>query len=286
MTVLVERTAAMAIAVLLIAGSGPHAAAQEQDPAAAAAQPPPAPSDRAVDPSQPDFTLIGLPTNLRMPKFASAFRVTHRFMRPVGDGSFSDLAGDGFGIDGSAQVGLEYRFGIWSGTQIGIHRTSDRTIQLFGQHQLLRQGDRVPVTVDVIATAEGTNNMRGRYTPAVGAVVSRKLGRHGAMYLQPIWVNNTNTSTSGVGDNNTFMLGFGGRLRVRPSVYVIGEAAPRFGFTPNFTHVSFGIEKRAGGHSFQINLSNGFGSTLAQLASGGFDHDTWFLGFNISRKFF
>ena len=33
-------------------------------------------------------------------------------------------------------------------------------------------------------------------------------------------------------------------------------------------------------------MSNGWGTTLAQLASGGFANDRWYLGFNISRKFF
>jgi hypothetical protein len=52
------------------------------------------------------------------------------------------------------------------------------------------------------------------------------------------------------------------------------------------THGSFAIEKRAGGHSFQLNVSNSFGTTMAQIARGGFDNDDWYLGFNISRKFF
>ena len=43
---------------------------------------------------------------------------------------------------------------------------------------------------------------------------------------------------------------------------------------------------RAGGHSFQINFSDGFGTTMAQMARGGFDSEDWYLGFNISRKFF
>jgi hypothetical protein len=46
------------------------------------------------------------------------------------------------------------------------------------------------------------------------------------------------------------------------------------------------IEMRAGGHSFQINVSDGFGTTMAQMARGGFDSNDWYLGFNISRKFF
>ena len=52
------------------------------------------------------------------------------------------------------------------------------------------------------------------------------------------------------------------------------------------TTASFGIEKRAGGHVFQLNFSNGFGTTMGQLARGGTGSEDWYLGFNISRKFF
>jgi hypothetical protein len=58
------------------------------------------------------------------------------------------------------------------------------------------------------------------------------------------------------------------------------------GYDPGVTQVSFGIEKRAGGHLFQLNFSNGFGTTLAQIARGGGNNDDWYIGFNISRKFF
>ena len=34
-----------------------------------------------IKPAEPDFTLISLPTALRLPQFKSAFRVTHRFVR-------------------------------------------------------------------------------------------------------------------------------------------------------------------------------------------------------------
>jgi len=287
------RTLVLSLAMAAFMSGRAAATPQQSDPQAAT--PPPAdpqaaqtaPSDRAVDPSQPDFTLIALPTTLRMPKFASAFRVTHRFNRPLGDGNFGDLVEDAFGLDGGAQIGLEYRFGIWSGTQVGIHRTNDRTIQFFLQHQVFRQGEKLPVTIDAIATAEGTNNFRDSYSPALGAVISRTLGRHGAFYVHPIWVNNTNPLPSELADDNdTFIVGLGARLRVRPSVYVLIEGAPRIGYEQDKPYVSFALEKRAGGHAFQVNFSNGFGTTMAQIARGGIDYDNWFLGFNISRKFF
>lgn len=286
---MIEMLAAAALAAALsMPSSSGQDPAPAQDPAAA---PQPAQtegrSDRAVNPSQPDFTLIALPTTLRIPRFGSSFRVTHRFTRRLGEGSFGDFVDDFFGFDSSAQIGLEYRFGILAGTQIGIHRTSDRTIQFFLQHQLLRQGERFPVGVDVIATSEGTNNFRDIYSPGIGAVISREIGRHGAFYLHPIWVNNTNLLPSAATDeNSTFILGVGGRLRIRPSVYLVGETAPRFGYDPNFTYYSFAIERRAGGHSFQLNLGNGFGTTMSQIAVGGLIDNDLYIGFNISRKFF
>jgi hypothetical protein len=283
---------AAALAFLAVASPAAQAApdAPQDKPAASDPQDKlttPAPDDRAVNPSQPDFTIIGLPTTLKMPRFASAFRVTHRFTRSLGSGDFGDLARELFRFDGGAQVGLEYRFGILSGTQLGIHRTSDRTIQFFGQHHLVTQGSS-PLGVDVIAAVEGTNNFRDSYSPSLGVVLSRELGRHGALYAHPIWINNTNKLPAGFGDdsNDTFIVGVGARLRVRPTVYVAGEAAPRFGYTPDSMYASFAIEKRAGGHSFQLNFSNGIGTTLGQLARGGLGSDTWYIGFNITRKFF
>jgi hypothetical protein len=263
----------MAMVLLLTMTMLPsRAEAQDDDP------------DLDINLSQPDFTLISLPTTLRLPRYKSAFRVTHRFTRSLGSGDFGDLAREMFGFDSGAQIGLEYRFGIMAGTQVGIHRTSDRTIQFFAQQHVVGQGAS-PVGLDVIGSVQGTNNFRDSYSPGLGLVVSRTLGRHGAIYAQPIWLNNSNPLPD-ADENDTFMLGLGTRLRVRPTVYLVGEIAPRGGYTPDRLFTSFGIEKRAGGHSFQINFSNGFGTTLTQIARGGLGDETWFIGFNISRKFF
>src|SRR5262249_6589190 len=37
--------------------------------------------DAVLQPAEPDFTVVNLPTSLRLPHFKSAFRVTHRFLR-------------------------------------------------------------------------------------------------------------------------------------------------------------------------------------------------------------
>jgi hypothetical protein len=237
---------------------------------------------------QPDFTLVNLPTTLRLPRFKSAFRVTHRFRRPLGEGDFGDLVEDLFGLDSGAGIGLEYRFGLMRGLQAGIYRTSDRTIEFFSQYNLLQQSDASPVAVGVLASMDGTNNFRDSYSPALGVAISRTIPRFAALHIEPIWVNNSNPQPSElVDDNDTFLLGLGARVRIRPTVYLVGEIIPRVaGYDPGVTHGTFGIEKRAGGHMFQLNFSNSFGSTMGQLARGGLNNDDWYLGFNISRKFF
>jgi hypothetical protein len=244
--------------------------------------------DAALNLAQPDFTLVALPTTLRLPRHKGAFRVTHRFTRSLGAGDFGDLASDFFGIDNGAQIGLEYRFGLFSGTQIGFHRTSDRTTQFFIQHEVKGQSASFPFTISALANAEGTNNFRDSYSPALGAVVSRTLGDRVALYIEPMWVNNANALPSELVDHNdAVLLGLGTRLRVRPTVYLAIEGTPRVaGDKPNVAQIGVGLEKRAGGHTFQLNFSNGFGTTIGQLARGGTGHSDWYMGFNISRKFF
>jgi Membrane bound beta barrel domain (DUF5777) len=248
--------------------------------------------DAVLNRSQPDFTLINLPTGLRLPKWKSAFRVTHRFTRPLGEGDFGSLVEDFFGLDSGAVIGLEFRIGVAPGTQVGIHRTNDRTIQFFGQYDVKQQSDSFPLGIAAYATIDGTNNFKDSYSPSLGAILTREFGEHGAIHVEPIWVNNTNQLPSEVvDDNDTFLLGIGGRIRIRPTVYVVGEIVPRLsGFDPGSTATSFAIEKRAGGHAFQLVFSNSFGLTMAQVARGGVENtdgsDNWYLGFNISRKFF
>jgi hypothetical protein len=281
-------TIALALAPAFAAAQTPDTA-QAPDTAQTPATPAPEESDpdARVDALQPDFNLAALPTTLRMPLHKLAFRVTHRFTRSLGQGDFGDLASDFFGFDSGAQIGLELRYGLARGTQIGVHRTSDRTTQLFGQHNFLNQRDGRPLGLDAIATLEGGNNLHQHYQSALGLVASRNLGRRAALYAEPMWIANTNPAADAGSDNSTVMLGLGGRLRIRPSTYLVAEISPRLGgYDPGVNQMSFGLEGRAGGHLFQLNISNGFGTTLGQVATGASNNDDWHIGFNIARKFF
>jgi hypothetical protein len=278
---------------LLIAAAvaAPAAAQAPADPAAAAdtaAQD----DDPARDPNdaQPDFYVATLNTNLRLPRGKFNFRLTHRFTTALGEGDFGDLAGRLFGLDGGALVGLDLKYGLFPGFDIGIYRTSlDKTIQLQGRYNVLKDAD-APIGLSIVANVDGTDNFTDEFSPGVAFVLSRELGDRGAIYLQPAYIGNSRLIENAAFDDEddyTATVGIGARLRLARNTYVFAEGSPRVaGYDPGTTMASFGFEQRYGGHVFQLNFSNHFGTTLAQVARGGTNSDNWYFGFNLTRKFF
>jgi len=254
---------------------------------------PAASDDREVDPVEPDFVVVNVPTQARMPRGGWAFRVTHRFSRPLGDGSLGDLARDLFGFDSGGLIGLELRYGIASATQVGIHRTSDRTVQLFGQRDVRRAEDQ-PFGLAVFAAIDGLDNFTEDHSPGVGVIVSRRLGERGGAYAMPAVVAHLVTPGQNGGTDpestTALVVGLGVRFRFSENGALLFETMPRLNAPDDtgvsFRHpVSFGVERTLGGHAFQLNVSNSFGTTLGQMARGGAPSG-WFIGFNIARKFY
>jgi hypothetical protein len=293
MIVITHRSIVLSAAALLI-GLTSAAAAQE-------AQSPPAPprsqaaiqsnaqaddtDDAELVLAEPDFRVLNLPSTLRLPVHASSFQMTHRFNGNLRQGDFNDKAGNLFGLDQGAAVGFEYRFGIARHVQAAVYRTAiDKTFQFYGKYDAVRQGGAVPVSLSALFSVEGADNFQERYSPALGVAISRMVADRLAVYATPVWVHNTAAILNI--DRDTFFIGIGGRVRVSSTVYLVGELVPRAsGYRPDKAAYGFAIEKRAGGHVFQLNVNNGQGTTFGQLARGGFS-DSLYLGFNLARKFF
>jgi hypothetical protein len=235
--------------------------------------------------AEPDFRVLNLPSTLRLPVHGSSFQLTHRFNGNLRQGSFAENASNLFGLDQGAVVGFDYRFGVARHLQAAVYRTGvDKTVQLYGKYDPVRQGDSTPVSLSALVSVEGADNFQERYSPALGVAVSRMIAERLALYATPVWVHNTAAGLSI--DRDTFFVGIGGRFRVSSTVYLVGEVVPRAGgYRPGKPAFGFAIEKRAGGHLFQLNFNNGQGTTFAQLARGGFA-DSLYLGFNLARKFF
>jgi len=281
--------------------------------AARAQQPPPAPPDSApaptaqapstdddgqLDPIEPDFSIINLPTTLRLPRHGGDFHLTHRFnLNLECDASetscFSDKVSGLFGLDSGANIGLEFRWGVIRHLQAIVTRTSlGQNIQFAGKYDAWHQNESHPISISAIASVEGNfnfgastpDNVETHYSPALGVVLSRKVGHVLAVYVDPFWVHNT--AAEGLPKRDTGFVGLGARLRIRPDTFLLGEVSPRIGGLvirdPQF---AFAIEKRVGGHVFALTFTNNPGTTYGQISQGG-NPGTLNLGFNLTRKFF
>jgi len=244
--------------------------------------------DRALKPAEPDFTVVNLPTSLNLPQWGSGIRITHRFLRPLDcDLCENSFLGDALGTDQGAAIGLEYRIGIVPRGQVILNRARmDRTIQFMGEYGVLRQTGKSPVEMAAIVSIEGTENFQDVYSPTIGVALSHLFGDRAALHLDPMWVGNSNIA-SDVGDDNTFVIGIGGRFAIVPGLNIVAEVSPRAGgYSPGNPLAAFALEKRLGGHMFQLVFSNNFGTTLRQIAQGAPDSNEWYMGFNLTRKFF
>jgi hypothetical protein len=251
--------------------------------------------------AEPEFAVINLPTTLRVPKWGSSFRLTHRFLDNLRVPGFTTHLDNLFGLDNGAVIGLEYRIAPIRHVQFVFFRNNvDKTIQLSGRFDFIRQGGRMPVSASPIVAIEGTRNLRGGHdgdgdehqhgdaggqrSASVGAVFSRTFGTSLALYATPMWVHHTNPA--GTAHQNTSYVGLAGRARIRSKVYLVAEVTPRLGgYAPGDVEYGFGIERRAGGHMFQLTFTNATAGTYGQLARGGLPN-TLYLGFNLTRKFF
>jgi hypothetical protein len=279
-----------------------------QDPSAGQPAAPPAAQQPVEDELQtrlvePDFTVVNLPTTLILPRYKLNFRLTHRFLGNLRQGSFTDQLDDLFGLDNGAIIGLELRFAPIRRLQAIVYRNNlAKTIQFTGQYDWIRQGSSSPVSASGIVSIEGTNNFRvehneveegeegehdhgvatGHRSPALGGIISRTFSDRVAAYVVPMWVHHVIPSPP----RDTFYMGVGGRARISRNVYLVGEVSPRVnGFAAGDAEYAFGIERRAGGHMFQLTFTNSLGSTYGQIGTGG-SPGTLYLGFNLGRKFY
>jgi len=277
---------------ILVAGVTPaHAqpAASTASTASGAAQAAGASDDdhASIRPLEPDYTLVNLPTTLPLPLHAGNFHLTHRFsenLRRPGS-SFSDHLSTLFGLDEGATIQFEYRFGLLKHLEAIASRTNvDRDIQLSAKYDAFHQSASRPIGLSAIASVEGGDNFQERHVPALGVVISRTLGPVAAVYVTPFWAHNTAAGT-GI-DRDTGFVGLGTRLRIRPTVFLVGEVTPRVGgYKPGDAEFAFALEKRVGAHVFSLTFANTFATTYGQIARGGFP-DNLQLGFNLARKFF
>ena len=214
------------------------------------------------------------------------------------------LAEDLFSLDNGAIFGLEYRFGITSDLQAGVHRSLlSKTIQVFGRYDAWKQGDKLPVSISVLASIEGLNNLQEDMQPGIVATVSRAVDNWLVLYASPGFVGNTHAADfieghddhelPGVVDehanhDNTAFIGLGGRVRASDHRCSSPASSRRASLDT--------IRVTASGRSRSKNVREGAGTHCSSTSrtrsarhsgksrAAASEHNVY-LGFNITRKF-
>jgi hypothetical protein len=116
-------------------------------------------------------------------------------------------------------------------------------------------------------------------------VVSHVFAGHGALYAHPLYVGTWARRRSTGGRDWTASVGLGARWRLGGShVYVVAEAAPKSPARPtaSITSVSLNGARAA---IYSIHGGQCARHDLSQVVNGA-NRGDWYVGFNLSRKFY
>lgn len=237
--------------------------------------------------------VINLPTAQSIEKGHLLFRISHRYIPSIKSGYDSF-----FGLDGPAVILLSLGYGLRDNLSVTLARTKlDKEVELSLKWLMFEQGETFTLPFSAALYCGGslvtqsqpdkkvfhTDNMKFN----LQVILSHRLSNAFSFLLVPAYSSNTNhwdPSSKG-----TFSLGTGGRWMIFNDFSIIWEWVPVLtGYKDNSNGWGLGVEKKIGGHVFQVFLLNSAGLTSDQFIPGGDlrlkDKDFRF-GFNIFRTF-
>ncbi len=230
--------------------------------------------------------LLNLPTTTTPDKGDFLVRISHRFSDPVGTG-FDNL----FGLDSYANILLSLGYGITDNLTVTVGRARSYKEFEFSADWLVAEQGRT-AGLPFSAALHGGVSLATEGSPDevkvfAGISLARQFTRRISVLVVPAIV--TNADHWALNPQSTFSLGLGARYMVLKDFSIIGEWVPVLaGYSENESGWGLGIEKKIGGHVFQVFVNNGLGLTTAQVLPGGdlrlgdFDFR---IGFNIFRTF-
>ncbi|MCF3110330.1 DUF5777 family beta-barrel protein [Niabella sp. CC-SYL272] len=225
-------------------------------------------------------------------------RILHRF------GRVNDGIGEFFGLDQAAmRMGFDY--GLGKDLTIGVGRsTAEKELDGFIKYRPIQQATggkgASPVSVVLAAGAALTTQKFAADAPFTDTkhrmayysevIIGRKFTEAFSFQVSPTYVHR-NLVAERTDDNDTYAVGFGGRLKLSKRVafvadyhYVISGLNKDIYKNP----LSLGFDIETGGHVFQLHFSNATGMNEKAFITN--TTDSWGsgeirFGFNLSRVF-
>jgi hypothetical protein len=253
----------------------------------------PAPNQKGF--SKPAFwgtRLINLPTTTTLSKGDFLFRISHRFDPPMSDGW--DVF---YGLDGPAHILFSLGYGITDDLMVTVGRSNlyqewefnaDWAFLEQGQNSSLPISAALQVGGSVVSQDEPQGEeWSGRFRLSALVSLSYQLNDKISFLLVPAFASNANFWEPD--SEGTFALGIGGRFMLFDDFSLIAEWVPPLaGYEDFYSGWGFGVEKKIGGHVFQLFVTDSVGLIASQYLPGGdlrLGDGDFRLGFNIFRTF-
>ena len=290
----------------------PANALDTQDPTektqSATATPQSKPQDARVYEPGDDY-IFSLPTGRRLDRHGFYINFNHRF---AFEPAFSGPAKGAtlLGLDNIAIASFGFRYGLTEKLSVSIYRSPTligRPIELMAAYNLSDERDGHPLNTAFRFSVDGHDHFSKNFTANFEGIVSRSLTSRAQIYFVPtVSLNNRRlvlppfpSPIPDLPGTNTFSLGVGGALDIRPTVALVAEVIPtlvnarELGIhRPAF---SFGIQKKVWRHAFTFGWSNSPGTTVSQRSGtratylGNPSADTpsgLFIGFDLTRQIY
>ncbi len=236
-----------------------------------------------------DDVLMTLPTGRRLDRHGFYVNFSHRF---AFDPAFSGTARGGAlaGLDGFSLSSFGFRYGVTQKLSVSIWRSPTfiaRPIQMMAAYNFLDEHDKYPFNAAVRVSIEGQNSFQKNFAESFEGIFSRSLTRHAQIYFVPtvslnvrrLFSPNSYSSRDfpNLPGTNTFSLGVGGSVDIRPTVALLAEVIPTLvngnchetGCVDLGIHrpaYAFGIQKKIWRHAFTFGFTNSPATTVSQRA--------------------
>ena len=256
-----------------------------------------------------DDYLFALPTGRRLERHGLIVNFNHRFVFDpffTGKSKGHTLGG----LDGIPVASFGFRYGVTDKFSVAIYRSPSlvgRPIQLTTGYDFLSEKDGHPLNAAFRTSVEGRNDFTRDFTLNFEGIFSRSLTRRAQIYVvptvslynRPLVLADLYAPPPDLLGINTFSIGVGAAVDIRPTVALVAEVMPTVVNGPEIgihrPAFAFGIQKKVFRHAFTIGFSNSPGTTTSQRAGtratflGDPSADTpsgMFISFDLSRQLF
>ena len=272
-----------------------------------------------------DDSLFNLPTGRRLDRHGLVVDFSHRF--PY-EAAFTGTSRGAtlLGLDDFSVSSFGFRYGVTRTFSVSAYRApsiSGRVIELGATYHFLSEQDHKPFNAALRFSVDGQNNFERNFTTNFELLLSRSITGRAQIYLVPMGSLHNRPLISeasivnappelpcslplATGSNpalnirpcaDTFSLGAGISVDVRPTVALIAEVIPTLVNAEDLgihrPPFAFGIQKKIWRHAFTFGFSTGPGTTTSQristrasyLGQPGADVPSgMFVGFNLNRQ--